>query len=493
MNITVEKDSDFKDVDIQPRHRSTEKFDLSRDDDTASVQSIRVGRQDGRPKLSLESAGVDLLVNEHGNKRDSDQVSVRSDDHHNVHVDVQQHGYDSDKSDASRPHHRHSSSKDREDRGHDLDYNIRIGDSHHSHGHDHDRHDHRSFFNTSGWNADADARSDHSYGHRERFSPEDVLRQKKEILHQFKRLQLKGVYVGKGSEFTLDTSLEEMKYEYERIRAERETDSAVKTYRSFLTASVNFFEFANKRYNPYKLNLDGWASNVGDSISDYDEVFEDLHAKYATAVRLPPEIKLIGIVVGSGIMTHFTNSIMSSSTIPNMDEILRTNPDLRRQFGVAAAQTTAEKNAGFGDIFNMVNNLGGNIPVRQPNSPVQRREMRGPTGIDDLLDSFKNTRAQNHPSPRQQSQYRSPPHPSTPNQNPPSPRTNHNHNHDDDNQTIGLSEMNDDRLSEVSDFDTTTKHIDILKRPASGPRANRTALLTKLRTKKKDGGLVVEI
>ena len=474
MNITVEKDSDFKDVDVQPRHRSTEKFELSRDDDTASVQSIRLGRQDGKPKLSLESAGIDLLVNEHGNKKDSEQVS--NDDHRNVHVDVQQHGYDSDKSDVSKPHHRHSSSKDRDDHGHEFDYNIRIGD-HHSNGHDHDQNDHRSFFNTSGWNHDTDARSDHSYGHRERFSPEDVLRQKKEILHQFKRLQLKGIYVGKGSEFTLDTSLEEMKYEYERIRTERDTDSAVKMLRSVLTASVNFCEFANERYNPYKLNLDGWSGNVADSLSDYDDVFEELHAKYATHVRVPPEIKLIGMVVGSGIMTHFTNSIMSSSTIPNVDEILRTDPDLRRQFGAAAAQKTAEKNAGFGDILNMVNNLGGNIPTRQPKSPVQRREMKGPTGIDELLGPFKGNTTNNQP-PRQNPNYQTPPHPSTP---------------DDDNQTIGLSEMNDDRLSEVSDFDTTTKHIDILKRPASGPRANRNALLTKLRTKKKDGGLVVEI
>ena len=490
MNITVEKDSDFKDVDIQPRHRSNEKFEVSRDDDTASVQSIRVGRQDGRPKLSLESAGIDLLVNEHGTKKDSDQVSVRSDDHPAVRVDVQQHGYDSDKSDASRPHHHHhSSSRDRENNGHDFDYNIRIGDSHHHAGHDQDRNEPKNYF-TSGWNPESDARSDHSFGHRERFSPEDVLRQKKEILHQFKRLQQKGVYVGKGSDFTLDTSLEEMKYEYERIRTERETDSAVKMYRSFLQASVNFCEYANKRYNPYKLNLDGWASAVDENISDYDEVFEDLHAKYASSVRLPPEIKLIGMVVGSGIMAHFTNSMLGSSTIPNVDvdEILKADPDLRQRFAAAAARRSAEKNAGFGDIFNMVNNLGGNIPTRQPKSPIQRREMRGPTGIDDLLDSFKGNQSQNQ-TPRQQSQYHSPQHPSTPIPGPPSPR----HNHDDDNQTIGLSEMNDERLSEVSDFDTNTKNIDILKRPSSGPRANRNALLTKLRTKKKDGGLVVEI
>ncbi len=494
MNITVEKDSDYKDVDIQSRHRSTDKFDVSREDDSASLQSIRVGRSDGRPKLSLESAGVDLLLNDHSNKKDSDQVSVRSDDHPSVHVDVQQQqGYDSDKSDGSRSrsHHHHSSSKDRDDRhGHDFDYNIRIGDSHRSNGHD-DRPDHRSFFHQSGWNADADARSDHSYGHRERFSPEDVLRQKKEILHQFRRLQQKGVYIGKGSEFTMDTSLEEMKYEYERIRTERETDSAVKMYRGFLTATVNFCEFANKRYNPYKLNLDGWSSNVDENISDYDEVFEDLHAKYASSVRVPPEIKLIGMVVGAGIMTHFTNSIMSSSSMPNMDEIFKTNPDLRQQFKAAAVQTTAEKNAGLGDIFNMVNSLGGNLPTRQPQSPVQRREMKGPAGFDDLVpNEFKGRATPNyHQTPRQQSREHFPQNPGTPTQNPPSPK----HIHDDDQQTIGLSEMNDDRLSEVSDFETSTKHIDILKRPASGPRANRNALLTKLRTKKRDGGLVVEI
>ena len=481
MNITVEKDSDFKDVGVQPRHRSTDKFELSRDD-TDSVQTVHIGQSDGKPTITLESAGVDLLVNDHKTRKDPDQASIRSEEPSKVHIDVQQHGYDSDRSDASKRQQYKSTTNQREyhaDNHADnqpFDYKIRVGDE--------SPHLDDSKRFSSSWNFDADARSDHSYGHRERFSSEDVLRQKKEILHQFKRLQQKGIYIGKGSDYTLDTPLEEMKYEYERIRTERETDSAVKMYRSFLTASINFCEYANKRYNPYKFNLDGWSDNVNEGINDYDEVFEDLHAKYATSVRLPPEIKLIGMVVGSGIMTHFTNSMLNSSSIPNMDEILQRNPDLRHQFQAAAAHTTAEKNAGLGNIFNMVNSMGGNIPTRPPASPVQRREMRGPTDIDNLVDSFKTASTP--------SQYRS----SSNNQSPPQPATplqSASVRHDDDTQTINLSEINDDRLSEISDFETSSKHIDILKRPSAGPRANRHALLNKIRTKKKDGGLVVEI
>lgn len=485
MNITVEKDSDFKSLEVEPRHRSTDKFELSRDDDAGSVQSVHIGRVEGKPKITLESAGVDLLLNDQNSKKDFDQASIRSDEHPKISVDVQQHGYESDRSNTSyRPRDFKSTSHARDQQAaNNFDYDIRIGDRTESTSPHHDR-EHKPF--AAGWSFDTDARSDHSYGHRERFSPEDCLRQKKEILHQFKRLHQKGVYIGKGSDFTLDTPLEEMKYEYERIRSERETDSAVKMYRSFLTASINFCEYANKRYNPYKLNLDGWSDSVNEGISDYDEVFEDLHAKYATSVRLPPEIKLLGMVVGSGIMTHFTNSMLNSSSIPNMDEILQNNPDLRQQFQAAAAHTTAEKNAGLGNIFNMVNSIGGNIPTRPPASPVQRREMRGPTDIDDLVNSFKNTST--HTGNRPPQRQHSPPQPLAPHQSNPESRA-----HDDDTKTINLSEMNDDRLSEISDFDIHASNIDILKRPASGPRANRHALLNKIRTKKKDSGLVVEI
>jgi hypothetical protein len=59
-----------------------------------------------------------------------------------------------------------------------------------------------------------------------------------------------------------------------------------------------------------------------ENVSDYDEVFEELHDKYSDSVKMAPELKLIAMVAGSGFMFHLTNSLFKSAS-PKLSDILK--------------------------------------------------------------------------------------------------------------------------------------------------------------------------
>ena len=161
---------------------------------------------------------------------------------------------------------------------------------------------------------------------------------------------------------------------------------------------------------------------------------------------MPPEARLCMALAGSGFMCHVSNTFLKSK-MQNVsaDEILRNNPDLARQFASAAAQ---QAGPGFGNFMNMAmggaggtaasagpapggagaffgssaqaaaqasaeaqararaevnfqQGLGGGMPMGQmpqqvaamePPRQTARREMRGPSGVDDILRSFEEAR-----------------------------------------------------------------------------------------------------
>ena len=72
-------------------------------------------------------------------------------------------------------------------------------------------------------------------------------------------------------------------------------------------------------------------------------------------------------------MVHMTNTMFKSS-MPNMDDILRQNPELMQQFTQAAVNTMGEQNPGFGNFMNMA--MGPDPPRGSPPGPPEeyRRE-----------------------------------------------------------------------------------------------------------------------
>ena len=168
-------------------------------------------------------------------------------------------------------------------------------------------------------------------------SPEEVLRKKRETLYELARIERKGVSLPR--RFTMDDSLDEMRAELERIKLDRELDMSVRFQRKMLVTCVTGIELLNGKFDPFDVKLDGWSDSMHENMGDYDEVFEDLHMKYRSKAKMAPELKLMFMVAGSGVMFHLTNSMFRSSSInpPGFEQVMRQNPHLMRQYAQAAA------------------------------------------------------------------------------------------------------------------------------------------------------------
>ena len=102
----------------------------------------------------------------------------------------------------------------------------------------------------------------------------------------------------------MDSPLDEMKGEYETLKAEKEQQNSVKFQGKMLMAFVSGLEFLNNRFDPFDLKLDGWAESVNENLEEYDDVFGELHQKYGSKAKMAPELKLLFMLGGSAVMSH---------------------------------------------------------------------------------------------------------------------------------------------------------------------------------------------
>ena len=255
--------------------------------------------------------------------------------------------------------------------------------------------------------------------------PEAEKKEKSDYLNKLQRLEAKGFPVAR--KFTMDNSLEEIKTEYFRLVDARQLETSIKFQRQMLMGAITGMEWLNGRFDPFDVKLEGWSESVHENVEDFDEIFEELYDKYKDRGKMSPEMRLIMAVGGSGFMCHVSNTFFRSK-MPTMDDVLKNNPQLARQMAAAAAQ---QAGPGFGNFMGMAMGVqppqgpqmpfpgnggpsasaaptGGFFgasaatpppmdyvqpPMAQTQRPVARREMAGPTGVDDILKTFDEVRA----------------------------------------------------------------------------------------------------
>jgi len=174
---------------------------------------------------------------------------------------------------------------------------------------------------------------------------EELLREKFKYIKKLEDLEKKGIRLTK--KYDMESSLSEMKGEYETHVEERERRNSVKFQGKMLMACITGLEFLNNKFDPFDLKLDGWSEQVNENIDDYDEIFGELHEKYKSKAKMAPELKLLFQLGGSAIMLHMTNT-MFKSAMPGMDDIMRQNPELMQQFTQAAVSSMSNATRGTG-------------------------------------------------------------------------------------------------------------------------------------------------
>ena len=169
--------------------------------------------------------------------------------------------------------------------------------------------------------------------------------EKSDLLNKLSRLEKKGFNVNK--RLNAYSNVDELRTEVKRITYSIDVEQSIRFSRRMLVACVTGLEFLNKRYNPFEIQLEGWSESVMEGVDDYDGVFEELYVKYRSKVNVAPEVKLIMMLGGSAMMFHLTNS-MFKSALPNMNDVLKQNPDLVKNM-MSAVQNTTRSPSGPAD------------------------------------------------------------------------------------------------------------------------------------------------
>jgi len=226
-----------------------------------------------------------------------------------------------------------------------------------------------------------------------RMNPTQIKNEKIDYIYKFKKLNEQGIRTTMN--YNMNSNLEDMRNEYLKLKKQREIDNSVKFQRKALMAFVTGIEFLNNKVDPFAVQLDGWSESVNENIFDYDEIFEELYLKYGGDSELAPELRLMFALGGSAFMFHLQQTMFKSS-MPGMDDILRQNPDLMKQFASAALGSMGKPTPGGGMggmPSSMPSGMGGagqrsQQQFRGPpsdNSSPRRPDMNGPDGIDSLI------------------------------------------------------------------------------------------------------------
>jgi hypothetical protein len=203
------------------------------------------------------------------------------------------------------------------------------------------------------------------------------INEKRELLYQMDRLESKGYRLP--FKFDMESDLHAMRAEYNKLIKEKEVDASIRFQRKMLMAFVTGTEYLNTRYDPFAVRLEGWSEQVHDTLTDYDDIFEELHAKYkSTGKKMSPELRLFISLSGSAFMFHLTNRMFKENPLPNVEHVLKSNPELMKQFQQAAAKqyitgdvgnkpgqgsmgSMGNQGGGAGGLFGMVSNLFNNM------------------------------------------------------------------------------------------------------------------------------------
>lgn len=184
-----------------------------------------------------------------------------------------------------------------------------------------------------------------------RMSEEAVQREKYEILRKFERLSKLGVPMRK--RFTIDSPLEEMKMELEFIKREKSMDATIKQFSEWFVTGMSALEYGSKNMSmlrAFGLQLDGLSEAAQMNVADLEDDFEELYDLYGENMKMHPLVRIPLRTCMMIYMVHLTNQMTRKAPIPNIDEIMRQNPDIARSLAAAAMQNQTQQMRGSASI-----------------------------------------------------------------------------------------------------------------------------------------------
>jgi hypothetical protein len=197
-----------------------------------------------------------------------------------------------------------------------------------------------------------------------KMSEEAIMKEKYEILRKFERLNKMGVPMRK--RFTMDSPMEEMKMELEFIKREKSMDATIKQFSEWFVTGMSAMEWGSKNVAMLKafgLQLDGLSEAAQMNVVDLEDDFEELYELYGENMKMHPMVRIPMRVAMMTYMVHLTNQMTRKAPIPNIDEIMRQNPDIARQLASAAMQNQTQQFRGSAQPAQPTSQASPNNPL----------------------------------------------------------------------------------------------------------------------------------
>jgi hypothetical protein len=214
--------------------------------------------------------------------------------------------------------------------------------------------------------------------------------EKLDLLTKLDNLRSRGHII---RDFDLTSKLLDIKKETFRVQRSIEVSSSIKFQQKMLMALVSGVEYANKRFDPFSIDLDGWSENVFENIEDFNNVFERLYDKYRKRGEMAPEIELMLTLAGSAFMFNMSNHLFKQMSQPFQGQMKNLRQSVKAAFNQSKSNQQAQTPSrqedtlsvpSFQDIgASVLNSVFKNRTAPQP--PVQEPSVR-----DVQMDNFKN-------------------------------------------------------------------------------------------------------
>ena len=168
--------------------------------------------------------------------------------------------------------------------------------------------------------------NDHdNYEKKKKLSQKDQRMRKIELLRKLSELKLRGYKLSK--EYDFNSSIEEMEYEYDMLKSFADKRNGIKLYKNLIMNGCSLVEFVNDKYDPFKFKLSGWSEHMNVEVDNYDDVLEELYEKYrGKGGSMPPELKLLLLIMASASAFHFSKNF--ESKIPGLNKMYTNNAGL---------------------------------------------------------------------------------------------------------------------------------------------------------------------
>lgn len=208
---------------------------------------------------------------------------------------------------------------------------------------------------------------------------------KKELLLKLHDAEQSGYQIT--GKYNMNSPLDELDAEYTLYESRMEQNAMVDLLQDGLMFIIKGIEMFNGFYKPMGVNLVGLSDKIYDRREQLEHVLKRLAVKYSGGTSMPPELSLLFIIGGAMVMTHISNTALSSGGI---EKLLG---------GLTNTMTNTATQGGENPLMNMFSGIMKNMNNKQQQSQTPKaanepqQKMKGPTmDINSLLSQMKDVK-----------------------------------------------------------------------------------------------------